>query len=118
MPSGKKHATHVNLGDLVQSALLKKGLRLPVSEEEVAAAEDEVAKGDVRLPPSVADPPDFLTPPRPLKPRFARHAREPTELEEEMARAAREGGEITPDIEEKMRRDRLEAEAESDESEE
>jgi len=117
MTSGKKqHAAQVNLGDLVQRAFLKKGLCLPVTEEEVAAAEQELGKAPVRLPASLAEPPDFLSPPRPLKPRFPSYVREPTELEDEMARAAREGGEITPDLEEKMRRDRLDAESKSDDS--
>lgn len=116
MTSGKKQAAQVNLGDLVQRALRKKWLCLPVTEEDVAVAEQELAKHPVTLPASLAEPPDFLSPPRPVKPRFASYVREPTELEDEMARAAREGREITPDLEEKMRRDRLEAESKSDDS--
>jgi hypothetical protein len=116
MTSGKKQAAQVNLGDLVHRALVKKGLCLPVTEGEVAAAEQDLAKHPMKLPASLAELPDFLSPSRPLRPRFAGFVREPTELEDEMARAAREGGEITPDLEEKMRRDRLEAESKSDDS--
>ncbi len=118
MTAGKKHGRHVNLGELVQSALLKKGLRLPVTEEEVAAAEEELAKNDVKLPAELAETPDLLSPPPPVRPRSLTHIGEPPDLEQEMARAAREGGQITPETEEKMRLDRLAAESESDDSEE
>jgi hypothetical protein len=114
MTSGKKHSTQVNLAELVQRVLLKKGLSLPVTEEEVAAAEDDLAKDNVKLPSSLSEPPDFLSPPRGIRARIASQVREPTDFEQEMARAAREGGQITPELEEKMRRDRIAAESGSD----
>lgn len=100
----------------VASALRSMGWLLPVREHEVADAEAELAASPVALPPSLQDPAAVLSP-------IARAgAVEPTVLEfpgspavdATLSRAAREGGRLTPDIEERMRRDRQAAEAEAD----
>lgn len=111
MASGKKKsAMQISLGDLLYAALLKKGLRLPFTADEVAAAERDLAEHGVTLPSSLAEPPDFHSPPRPIKLVADKSLGRPADLEEDMARAAREGGEITEDVEEKMKQDRLAAE--------
>lgn len=98
------------LRDYMQSA----GLAIPVTLEEVAAAEALIDEDRVEIPPRLRDCAAVAQSicqggvPRVLV--FPSHTT--YEAGDLLARAAREGGDISPDIEEKMRQDRLQAERE------
>jgi len=101
-----------NLEDAVHAALKDHGWVLPTTPEEVADAERHL--WEIAPSPGEAEPPTFEEvarpggkPPRP----FLADVGDCLGIEETLARAAREGGEISPEIEEAMRRDRGAAEA-------
>ncbi len=101
----------VDSDDLVASILREKGVTIPTSDEEVAQAESEIDEDSVELPASLRDPKTFLSrkvSPEPL--RFPRSRQPIAEFSQELARVAREEGEISQDIKNAMRRDRLKAE--------
>jgi hypothetical protein len=97
----------------VHEALRAEGLRIPRTEEEVARAEAAWASEPAALPEALARPP---APPGPTaEPAGARAWRtprlpDPARIFDEMARAAREGKPIPPEVEEVLRRDREAAE--------
>lgn len=84
----------------------------PLSDETIEQDECEFEAaqqaGTIRLP-KVLESPDVILA------RLQMHRTAPvsvrTEIQEQMARAAREGGAIPPEVEELMRRDRTKAEA-------
>jgi hypothetical protein len=96
----------------VHDAMLLRGWLIPTSEEQVLRAESELADHSVELPKELEDPACVLD-------AIADCVQEPRlrlpvnrEAAENLARAAREGGEIPPEIEERMRVDREKAERE------
>lgn len=108
-----------SLGVLICQALKETGLALPETEDEIAAAEAEIAKDKVILPPALQGPWGFLN-------SSARLSVSPStaasvvsqEVVNELARAARSGGALTKEIEEQMRKDREEAEVKAESNEE
>lgn len=97
--------------DLLAATLRKKGLMIPVSVQEVEKAEAEIDEQTVRLPESLEDPFTFLNRPRRSNVLRFRRASEPNDgFQEELARVAREGSEISDEVADRMRRDRQEAE--------
>ena len=112
-----KPAPGEGLGAELHRALSSLGWRLPESEDEIAEVEQWADEHPPHVPPEVADPARALARPRgraiPLRPVSLEAG---DAIEENLARAAREGGSIPPEIEERMRKDREDAERESDES--
>lgn len=95
----------------LRNVLNSRGWLLPESEEEVAAQEPLVDAMMTELPEVLRDAAAILQPLDRTDPRPARSSPLPEDIEESLARAAREGqGEVPPEIEERMRRDRAEAE--------
>lgn len=88
------------------------GWLVPQSEQDVLRAEAQLAEHPVELPADLADPAAARrraeSAPRPLR---LGHG---GDIERDLARAARQGGDIPPEIEQIMRRDRLSAEREMD----
>lgn len=109
MSTTKKKKT-MRLGSLLEAAIKKRGLAVPTTEAEIAAIEKELEAGDAAYPARLREVPDFSSSARPRF-RLAGPAVLDEATSSEMARAAREGGEIPKDIEEKMARDRQKAEA-------
>lgn len=91
------------------------GWRLPDTEDEIAEAAKWVDAHPPTVPAHVADPAQALARPRPravpLRP-VSLDAEDA--IEENLARAAREGDRIPDEIEERMRKDRDDAEREID----
>ncbi|MCI0458581.1 MAG: hypothetical protein L0Z62_16580 [Gemmataceae bacterium] len=89
------------------------GWLIPQTPADVARAEAELASDSVELPESLRDPFAILDtcPPKRPEPAPATPDEETAEL---LARAAREGGEIPPEVEERMRQDRAKAEQDHD----
>jgi hypothetical protein len=112
-----------NSGDSVESedhlyaALRAQGFLIPVSEAEVEQVELEMARDDVEMPAVLQDP-HFL------EHAVERHAEafKPNVdvvggfdgAAENLARAAREGGTISPEVDAQMQRDRERAERQAD----
>jgi hypothetical protein len=103
-----------DVGATVGRALKSMGWTLPQSEAAVAAAEQRLAAEPAVLPDVLGDPKAVFETP-------SRHAPEPalppprdSEIDATLARAAREGGTIPQEIEQRMRRDREAAEREFD----
>jgi hypothetical protein len=108
---------HPSLGAILQRALVLKQQCLPETEDEVAAFEKVLSVSPVVLPTRLQDPYDFLVPRAPPRSPGVRTNAPARELEEDLARAAREGGETTPEVEARMKQDRLRAESEANDSE-
>src|SRR5713226_4095523 len=96
--------------------LVSKGYIIPETGAEVQRAEERMQGVESTLPEALRDPVAAL---EGVKRRRAKGARNlvpfPTEqmveAQEDLARAARKGGNIAPEVEERMRRDREKAEA-------
>jgi len=107
------------MGGEVREALALMGWVAPQREEEVARAEEELAEHPAGLPEELRDAAaafereddggEVILGPLPSS--------ASAYLDATLARAAREGGEITAEIEERMRRDREKAEREADDGE-
>ena len=107
------------VGGDVREALSLLGWVAPQGEAEVARAEEELAEHPVRVPEELRDAAavfgreddggEVILGPLPSS--------ASAYLDATLARAAREGGEITAEIEERMRRDREAAEREADDGE-
>lgn len=121
-PAGTKPAvsgTSGSIEEAVFQVLLAKGQIIPESEEEVRAAEERLTEEGVPLPPELEDPKQALE-------RVKRHREErerkvvplfpkKTEsVEFDFACVARKGTEIPPELWERMRRDRKQAEGKLD----
>ena len=91
------------------SLLRMAGLGLPKTEAEVAAAEKWLAENPMRLPASLLDPEAVFRRASAGTKRFGTK-RQTAATTENLARAAREGAEIPPDVEKRMREDREKAE--------
>lgn len=108
---------HSSLTRLVADALKSRKLTLPETEEEIAAAEAEIADQKEPLPPALQNPWGFLDANARLKLRALERPPTDEEVERELARAARAGGTLTEEVLERMRRDRVAAEAKAKEDE-
>lgn len=109
MSSTKKKRT-VQLGPLLEAAIKKQGLALPETENEIAALEAQFEReGTIEYPARLRVPPDFR-PSAESKFRLRRRPFVDANAAEEMARAARGGGAIPTEVEERMARDRAAAE--------
>ena len=92
-------------------ALKRFGWTIPQTEREVEKAEEEIERNLVTLPNSLRDPSKLLDKlHNPSQPLTHRSSLTDSTTMEQLARAAREGGEITPEVEERMRHDRKAAE--------
>lgn len=91
------------------SLLRLAGLGLPKTKAEVAAAEKWLAENPVTLPASLDDPETVFCRPAANVLRFPAKD-QPTPATEHLARAARDGREIPPEVEQRMREDREKAE--------
>jgi len=121
-PRGPKRRAEDNddVSPDVQAALRSLGWTAPQCEEDVLAAESELATQRLPLPEKLQDPKavfDGATEHGETPPSVLRFPGDP-DIDATLARAAREGGHITPEIEEVMRRDREAAEREMDNGEE
>ena len=100
----------------VQRTLGEMGWIPPTSEAEVAACEVELPEAP--LPASLADADAVLgRPDKPIGAPGTLKLPDRPDIESTLRRAARQGGTIPPEIEDKMRRDREQAENASDETE-
>lgn len=111
--SERRQQRHTELTDNVAEAMRRLGWLPPDDEQAVGRAESTLADPPVQLPDILRDPQAVLSPPPgggAVVYRFGPDA----EAEATLARAAREGGDIPPEIERRMRADRLAAEREND----
>jgi hypothetical protein len=117
MGKSKKNKTSEegsNLEQLVREALLRNGWIIPQTVEEVIKVQDEFPDESEQLPNVLTDPYTVLN-------RSIERAKEVSALslpdqesQEVMARAARLGGEISSEVEERMKRDRQATEEENE----
>ena len=99
--------------DEIYQALLQKGWVLPQSEEEVRLAEAEIEEMRDELPAELVSHFSlFNRTKRLLKNRHQLSSTAEDDIGEHLARAARDGGEVPPEIEQRMRQDRERAEEE------
>ena len=98
----------------VRAALAAMGWVPPASEGDVAATEAQLREEPVELPARLADAAAVLEHPAPGAEATALRLPDAPDIDATLARAAREGGTVTPEIEEIMRRDRAAAEREMD----
>jgi hypothetical protein len=118
MPGNKKTQGDGGASDerferLVHEAMVRLGWVLPVTPEEVARVEEELEES-AELPPGLGDPYtifDAAKPPQVACPSTPVN----DDVVECLARVAREGNGIPPEVEERMRFDRERAEQEADE---
>ena len=110
-PRSPHHKDADTMSRDLASALRSRGFAMPRTEAEVAAAEAWLASQDVKLPGSLKDPSAVLNRRKgrilPLRPITQSRAEE---VQESLARAARDGGVISPEVEQRMREDRERAE--------
>lgn len=98
-------------------ALMKEGLFVPETDEDVTRAEEELSASDIVLPESLSDP-DSILAKRESDIRVDHmRLRDVSNTAENLARAARAGGVLPLEIEERMRRDRAQAERKAREGE-
>ena len=100
---------------LVERAMADLGWLIPRSEEEVAAAEAAPAARTVEIPEALRDPRRVLDRPHSSGRRYVPLPAS-ADVEAALARAAREAGHLTPEIERRMRLDRQAAEREMDDA--
>jgi len=104
----------------VDEAMTSLGWKVPQTEDEVLRAEAELAENPAPLPDELTDPEQVFD----RAPGQVETGAEPLlfptdqDIEADLARAARDGGPIPPEIEEVLRRDREAAEREFDDGEE
>ena len=106
-----------SLTRLVSDALRARKLTLPETEDEIAAAEAEIADDTEPLPPALQNRWGFLDANARLKLRAPASPPADEKVERELARAARAGGALTEEVLERMRKDRAAAEAKAKEDE-
>jgi len=101
--------TEDQLAALARAALVREGKLLPVTDDELAQLEEEIAENPLPLPTTLQDPDAVFARPRGRKPEFQPRARDigpQRGAGELLARAARDGGAISAEVEEEMRRQR------------
>ncbi len=103
----------------VRVALKSMGWLVPESEEQVRQAEASLADSSAAIPEDLVDPEAVWRRASEVSQSGSGSLGFPADqaTEQHMARAAREGGEISPEIEDKMHRDRKDAEEPFDEDE-
>ena len=98
------------LNRLVFQALERDGSLIPTTPQAVARAEAELDDEDIELPASLADFDSALHLASQKHLMDCTPLQIPTGTEENLARAAREGGNVSPEVEAQMRADRAAAE--------
>jgi hypothetical protein len=100
----------------IKEALVKRGDIIPCTPEEVAFVEKEVVKCIDPIPHVLKDPFAVLERGRrrAAEGKFVKAWSDPPASVEDLARAAREGGKISEDVEERMKRAREQADREVD----
>lgn len=113
-PNDKPNPPH-DLHAALREAMLDLGWIPPTTEQEFAELEAQLEAAPPELPPeltAIKDPTEA--------PRFSQEAVPTiipfpqTEVQQNLARAACRGGQISPDIQARMRQDRTEAEGKTD----
>ena len=100
----------------VFDAMRHVGWILPQSADDVLRAERELAEHPVSLPAELANPYAILDrPDRPIPVASGMEALRDAATEQNLSQAAREGGEIPPEVKEQMDRDRKKPEEDRDE---
>lgn len=95
----------------IYATLRAKGLIIPITAQEVLDAEAIMKDNMVELPKELRDPDVILNRAKQkLSIKFTPLSSSNKEIEENLARAAREDGNISPEIENRMRKDREAAE--------
>jgi redox-regulated HSP33 family molecular chaperone len=115
MGKSKKNKTSEegsNLEQLVHEALLRNGWVIPQTVEEVIRVQDEFPEKSEQLPNALKDPYTVLKRSTERAKSVSALSLPDQESQDVMARAARLGGEISSEIEERMKRDRQAAEEE------
>ena len=103
------------IGAIVEAAMRSKGWLLPTTEEAVAELEAELLSEPVEPPESLKSPESvFEEISKPLLRRARQSVTRTTPSAKNLALAAREGGEIPPEVRELMKRDREDTEREFD----
>jgi hypothetical protein len=104
----------------VHEAMVQAGWTVPTAPEDVAAAETQLAGKRIPLPEALREPGAVFERPDTEAGGEARRIPFPgsADIDATLARAAREAGRLTPEVEEAMRRDREAAERELDDAEE
>lgn len=93
--------------------LKRSGRLIPTTSEEVEAAEMWIAQQDIQVPEELLGLRGCSLRPRKPVVRILRFATPATDIEQGLARAAREGNkQISPEVEEQMKRDREQKERE------
>jgi hypothetical protein len=100
-------ANALHLEDQIHGAMQQEGWSIPTTPQAVLLMESRLAKAKPKLPASLAaDPISLLkAPAKSIELRPCASVENPALLEN-LARAARDAGELSPEIEEKMQRDR------------
>lgn len=110
MKKQKKHRiTDEAICDAAHQAIRQAGWRIPTDEESVATAEARLANDMPELPPSLMNP-EFPSDAGNASAGKVVPLWDSAIISEPMARAARQGGSVSPEIEEVMKRDRKIAE--------
>lgn len=102
---------------LVHDYLLRTGKLIPQAVEDVAAAEAWIATQNIKLPESLTLQSGCSLSRKPKAPSVLRLPAPSSGVPEGLARAAREGNAIAPEVEERMKRDREQKEREADRGE-
>jgi hypothetical protein len=99
---------------LVHLALERDGSLIPISPQGVAQAEDELDDEDNEVPVSLSTFDKALKRANENRGVKCVPLKITTSMEENLARAARDGGDVAPEVEARMRADRAVAEGNSD----
>ena len=113
-PNKKSDVTDPEIGQKLYRAVSSLGWRLPESDEEIAEAEQWVEEHPLDLPDEITDPEQALGSSRRFMKRPLRTLPNEDVVADNLARAAREGKEIPPEIEARMKKDREDAERKED----
>src|SRR5262245_19402847 len=112
-PDDRERRSEEDVEQLIYDAMQSLGWLIAQTPEDVARAEEALAEEAVELPDSLRDPYAVLD--APPKERAARRRPLPeNDAADQLARVAREGGTIPPEVEAQMRKDRERAERERD----
>ncbi len=98
----------------VHQALAADGQLIPQTEADVAAAEQRLAAEPVELPAALQDPMAVRQRAAPTGETNVIAFPTKTDVDAALRRAAREGGHLTPDVEQRMQEDRRRAQQEQD----
>ena len=98
------------------NALRRFGYVFPSTQDELDALEKELAKSKLQFPKHLEDPFEVMRRAEAGTLKTMGDYRDPS-IEENLARAAREGGEIPDDVNERMKKDRHSAEESAEDAE-